>query len=122
MPSDHPKRDWRLRVQDILDVIAKIETYTRGMTFERFRDDDLVVDAVTMNFAVLGEATAAIPAGIQAKYPAIAWVRMREMRNVMIHVYFKISRRIVWDTLQTDLPPLALQLRAMLDAEGSGSE
>ena len=29
-----PERIWRLRVEDILESIAKIQTYTEGLDFE----------------------------------------------------------------------------------------
>ncbi len=45
-----PPRDWRMRIEDILDSIAKIERYTQGLNLEGFRQDDLIVDAVMRNF------------------------------------------------------------------------
>ncbi|MGA2734132.1 MAG: HepT-like ribonuclease domain-containing protein [Syntrophobacteraceae bacterium] len=33
------------------------------------------------------------------------------MRNFMIHEYFGVSDRILWDTIQIDLPPLEGHLR-----------
>jgi uncharacterized protein with HEPN domain len=29
-------RDWRLRIQDILNAVARIEKFTRGLTLETF--------------------------------------------------------------------------------------
>jgi len=106
-----------LRLQDMVDAIEKIQTYTSGMTFEQFAENELVVDAVLMKFTIIGEATANLPPELQSKYPEVPWRKIREMRNVLVHVYFKISRRIVWSTLTTDLPPLLPQLRAIIDAE-----
>jgi uncharacterized protein with HEPN domain len=31
-----PSRDWRLRLQDILESISEIEQRTKGITFEQF--------------------------------------------------------------------------------------
>ncbi len=39
---------------------------------------------------------------------------MRDMRNVVIHEYFGINKQILWDTIQTDLPPLVALLQALL--------
>ena len=40
---------------------------------------------------------------------------MRAMRNRLVHVYFEIDARLVWDTIKNDLPPLfsALEKLAM---------
>ena len=53
-----PARDWRMRIQDILDSIAKIRQYTAGMTFETFRASDITIDAVVRNMEIIGEAAA----------------------------------------------------------------
>ncbi len=45
-----PRRQWKLRIRDILDAITKIRVYTVGMSLETFSANDLVVDAVLMTF------------------------------------------------------------------------
>jgi uncharacterized protein with HEPN domain len=37
---------------------------------------------------------------------------MKAMRNRLVHTYFSIDPRIVWDTLARDLPPLKAKLAA----------
>jgi hypothetical protein len=56
-----PPRDWRLRVEDILDAIARIEQYVNGLTLEQFRADSKTVDAVVRNLEVIGEAVLTCP-------------------------------------------------------------
>lgn len=41
-------RNWKDRVRDILDAIAEIQKFTRGMDYEDFREDDKAVRAVEM--------------------------------------------------------------------------
>jgi uncharacterized protein with HEPN domain len=35
-----PPRGWRLRIEDILEAIAKIQRYTTDATFETFSRDE----------------------------------------------------------------------------------
>ena len=49
-------RDWRDRIRDILDAIAEIQKFTRGMNYETFKEDDKSIRAVEMNFIIIGEA------------------------------------------------------------------
>ena len=49
-------RDWRERIRDILDAIAEIQKFTRGMDYETFREDNRSVRAVEMNFIINGES------------------------------------------------------------------
>ncbi len=108
-------RDWRLRVQDILDAIAVIQGYTAGMDYPVFTHDRRTVDAVLRNIAVIGEAASRVPEAIQAISPEIPWADMRDMRNVVVHEYFGVNRQILWDTVTTGLQPLVSQLRSLLD-------
>ena len=107
-------RDWRDRIRDILDAIAEIQQFTRGMDYETFKEDDKSIRAVEMNFIIIGEAANQIPDEIEEKYTTIPWTLMRAMRNRIVHVYFKIDEKLMWDTVQNDLPPLILELKKLL--------
>ena len=110
-----PKRDWRLRVSDILDSITKIQEYVAGLTFEMFRHNEMAVDAVVRNLEIIGEAARHIPAEVEAISPDIPWNDMRAMRNIIAHEYFGIDRLVVWETAAHDLPPLIPTLEKLLN-------
>jgi uncharacterized protein with HEPN domain len=101
-----PPRDWKLRIADILECITKIQAYTRGMNFDSFVADDKTIDAVVRNITIIGEAANHVPAQIAEAYPQIPWKVMRDLRNVVVHAYFGVKKQILWDTIQTNLPPL----------------
>lgn len=84
------------------------------MDYETFRKDDKTVRAVEMNFIIIGESANQIPEEIQEKYPAVPWNLMRAMRNRIVHVYFQIDEKLMWDTIQNDLPPLTTILEKLL--------
>src|SRR3990172_10787272 len=105
-----PPRNPFHALEDILEAIGKIRTYTSGMTVEIFTADNKTIDAVIRNLEVIGEAAASVPADFQVEHPEIPWEDMRAMRNVLIHEYFGVSVPIVWDTVKRDLPPLAADI------------
>ena len=107
-------RDWRDRIKDILDAIVEIQNFTRGMDYETFKDDDKSIRAVEMNFIIIGEAANQIPEEIEEKYSAIPWHLMRAMRNRIVHAYFEVDEKLMWDTIQNDLPPLIPELEKLL--------
>jgi len=39
---------------------------------------------------------------------------MRAMRNRIVPVYFKVDEKLMWDTIQTDLPSLIPELEKLL--------
>ncbi len=115
MSAKNSWRDWKLRVNDILACIEKIQRYTEGMTFEQFSNDPKTVDAVIRNFEIIGEAAGYIPESIQERYPDLAWLEMRGMRNIMAHEYFGVSLPIIWHTIEHDLPQLFQRIKRLLD-------
>ena len=115
-----PPRSWIHRIEDILDAIARIQTHTAGLDFERFKRDAKTADAVNYLLLVIGEAAAHLPPDVSRNYPEIPWAEIRDMRNVMAHGYFVISQEIVWQTIANDLPPLVEKLRRVLDATDKG--
>ena len=76
-----PSRDWRLRLQDILESIREIERRTKGMTFEEFAKNQTTIKAVLYDFIIIGEATRNVPKEIHSRHPLIPWRLMGGMRN-----------------------------------------
>ena len=103
-------RDWRDRIRDILDAVAEIQRFTQNMDYETFKKDDKSVRAVEMNFIIIGEAANQIPEEVEEEHRTIPWSLMRAMRNRIVHVYFKVDEKLMWDTVQNDLPLLIPKL------------
>jgi uncharacterized protein with HEPN domain len=111
-------RDWRLRIEDMLQAIDQIAQYVEGMTWEAFSTDQKTIDAVVRNIEIIGEASRHVPEGIAARYSHIPWTAMRGMRNILIHEYFLVSLSILWRTVTHNLPPLVPELQRILDENG----
>ena len=112
-------RDWRIRISDILDCVAAIQSYTRNLSFAAFADQEhrMLREAVERNFITIGEAARHVPAEIVERHAEIPWADLRGMRHAMVHEYPGVDLRIVWDTVRDDLPPLVEQLERLLEAE-----
>ena len=110
-----PYRDWLFQVNDILDAITAIQKYITGMTYDAFVADRKTVDAVVRNLIIIGEAAGHIPAEICQAQPEVPWNDMRAMRNFVVHEYFGVSDKILWDTVQLNLPPLVVFLHAIAE-------
>jgi uncharacterized protein len=111
------ERNWKMRIEDILESIEAIRQYTAGMEFDAFEADDLTAGAVAWNFAIIGEAERHVPPEGEARYPAVPWAKMRSMRNVLIHDYPATDLTTVWETARDHLPPLVPMQREILEWE-----
>ena len=114
-----PPRSWRLRIEDSLQAIARIQQYLAGHNVDSFRGDQRTVDAVIRNLEIVGEAARHVPADVQARYPSMPWTEMRAMRNLLSHAYFLVDIDIVWKTASQDLSALEPILAEILRGEPS---
>jgi uncharacterized protein with HEPN domain len=112
-----PRRDWKLRISDIIEAIENALDYSAGMTFEQFAADRKTIDAVVRNFIVIGEAATHLSDDFIVQHPDLPWREMRDMRNLVVHEYFGVDNLIVWETLQKNLPPLLPMLMDLLKSE-----
>lgn len=115
-----PPREWYFRVQDMLECIDKIQSYTDGMDFQAFSESGITIDAVLRNIEIIGEAANHIPTEITVQAPLIPWVVIRGMRNVLAHEYFGADIVTIWDTVTINIPTIVEPLKALLEKrEGS---
>ena len=117
-----PDRPWTMRVRDIIDAVDEIQRFVSGFDAKSFGADPKTVKAVLADFQIMGEAASHVPERLRDAHPEIPWRLMRQMRNFIVHVYFAADPRVVWQTIQEDLPPLRIQLVALLDAEVDSSD
>jgi uncharacterized protein with HEPN domain len=111
-----PPREWRLRVEDILDAAARIARYLEGKDLAAFVADDLTLDAVSHCFGIIGDAVSHIPSEVIAVHPEIPWAELRGMRNILVHEYFGVTPETLWQTAHEDLPPILEPLRRLLSS------
>lgn len=101
--SPRSKRTTRQRIQDMLDAIAEIQRFVAGQRFEDFVADSKTRKAVLADFAIIGEAASHVPEDVVQDFPQVPWIKVRDMRKIVVHVYFAVNAEIVWDTIHADL-------------------
>ncbi|MEQ6377466.1 DUF86 domain-containing protein [Bacillaceae bacterium S4-13-56] len=108
------QREPNVFLEDIYNASSKIQTYTNGLSYDEFIDNEMVADAVIKNILVIGEAVKNIPDEIRKNNPQIEWRKMAGMRDMVIHGYFSINYRMVWDVVQNKIPVLKQEIRKLL--------
>jgi uncharacterized protein with HEPN domain len=107
-------KDDRTYLLHILDAIEKIERYTATADFDSFSNDDMMIDAVVRELEIIGEASRNLSDSFQDDHSEIAWYKIKAIRNVLIHEYFGIDLKVVWDTCKNDMPSLKTFIERVL--------
>ena len=109
------KKDRNILLLDILESIKKIKKYTNEMTYDLFIQDDKTIDACVRNFEIIGEVSSKIDEDFKIEHSEIEWIRMKGLRNRMIHDYSGIDYQVVWDIITEYLDELEYQVEQLLN-------
>lgn len=108
------KRDNLFLLQDMLEAAQKIISYTEGLDFESFADDNKTVDAVIRNFEIIGEAANRLDPDFRMEQNQVDWKQIRGFRNRLVHDYFGVDMEIVWAIVENDVEELQFQLNRII--------
>lgn len=109
--------DNKTTVAKMISLIEKILSYIKGMDYETFTKNEMVVEACAFNFSQLGEISHKLEDDFQNDNPTIPWKAIYGMRNKIIHDYDGINLKVVWETITEDLPALGEQLKKIRDKD-----
>jgi uncharacterized protein with HEPN domain len=109
------KRSEKLLIEDIIESIERVFSYTEDLSYKEFIADNKTVDAVVRNFEVIGEASNNLPKEFLPEYPQIDWSGLIGFRNKLIHGYFGVDYKIVWYIIETELEGILSQFKSILE-------
>lgn len=110
-------REMRKYLQDILSAIDEIESFVAQYPrrYDIFCNTPMLLRAVQMNIAIIGEATNRI----LKKDENISITNARKIvntRNYVIHGYDSLRNEILWAIVIKDLPLLKAEVESIIGA------
>ena len=97
------KRDTRLYIQDILESIDAINSYLYNISYDSFLNDRKTYSATIREFIIIGEAISKIISILEKQHPEYPWRLLKDFRNFIVHEYFGVNPRIVYDAATLEL-------------------
>jgi len=98
----------------IRDAITAVEFYGSSHSYEQFMKNAWDQAALARNLEIIGEAASQLSDEYKKLHPEIPWRRISDFRNVLIHEYFAIDPKLVWEILEKDIPTLKKQIESLL--------
>ena len=86
-------------------------------SYDEFAKDRRSQLAILKSVEIVGEAASRLSAEAKERHPDIPWREIVGMRNRLVHAYFDIDLRLVWETADSDIPVLVAQLELLVPPE-----
>src|SRR5688500_1177664 len=115
-PPEPPDPSWRdaAYLLDMLLAARRVREFTRDVTWEVFEHSDLIQNATMHAIQIIGEAARKVSEGTRRAHPQLPWLEIIGMRYRLVHDYFRIDARKVWDTAARDIPALMSVLEPLV--------
>jgi uncharacterized protein with HEPN domain len=106
-----------IRLRHMLDAALEALSFVAGRSLvDVVRDRQLALSLIK-DIETIGEAASKVSPDTQAALPEIGWRAVIATRNRLVHVYFDVDFRVVWETATQDLGPLIAALETALKPE-----
>jgi uncharacterized protein with HEPN domain len=76
-------------------------------------------DAAERRLQIIGEAIVQLPWEFKDQYPDIPWEKVAGLRNRLVHEYFDIDHKLVWNILEKSVSEFKKANRELARREAS---
>ena len=111
-----PKREEIVPLRHMLGHAQEAVAMIAGKELTDLSSNRMLELALTRLLEIVGESAARVSQDVRKQFPEIPWKEVIGMRNRLIHGYDSVDRRVLWDTIELDLPPLIEELEKILAA------
>ncbi|XUY26088.1 HepT-like ribonuclease domain-containing protein [Agrobacterium sp. rho-8.1] len=112
-----------LYLEEIDLAASRVQSFIQGMDEPAFCLDERTQMAVMMGLALIGEAVAKIdkhsPEFI-SEYSEVPWMKIKGMRNLIVHDYFRAELPVVWKTVTESIPDLQARMALIRNWHAQG--
>lgn len=94
------------RLEHILDAIKVLIDNKGKHTYEEVVSDPIIFYGFVKHVEIIGEAVYMLTKEFRDNHPEVEWEVIEGMRHVLVHGYYKIKPKQLWNTIEQDIPEL----------------
>lgn len=102
------------RLEHIVTSINYINEFMDGITYDELKKNKLVYFAVIKNIEIIGEAAYMLSHEFIDSHPETPWKLIKGMRHYIVHGYYQVNAKVVWDVTHDDLQTLYSQVKGYI--------
>ena len=99
-------------LQTCNDLLASKDKYT----FDAVKDNPIIFYGFVKLSEIIGKASYMLTKEFRAEHTDIPWEQMIGLRHVLVHGYYTIKPKQLWNIIEKDIPILLPQIRQLLDS------
>jgi len=105
----------------MLEFAQNVLAFTEGLDEQGFAANAVVRSAVLHQLTLIGEAVRRVSQPTRLAYPDVPWVRISNLRNILVHDYDDVRIPRVWMIVTRDIPALIAVLEPVVRTLGAQS-
>lgn len=105
----------QVRILHILEELSRIKGFSKSVDFEQFESDEKTQYACIRSLEIIGEASNYLTDEFQLKYKEVEWSQLIGLRNLLIHNYFGVDTKLLWEIIKSDLPNIAAEVEVIVE-------
>lgn len=107
----------RDRLRHIRDACQRALEIAEDLSRDALEPEGTDTLALVRLLEIIGEAANQVSGDLRSEHPDVPWQEASDMRNVLIHAYFRVNLDVVWRTVTEDLPDLLERVEEILDGK-----
>ena len=100
-------------VEKMIRYATKVCEYCKGISYDEFQSNDMLIEACVFNLSQIGELTTRLGDKFKKDNPQMAWAQICGLRNRIVHDYEGVNLNLIWEIISDDIPELQQELIAI---------
>ena len=103
------------RLKHIIEAINVLVDFKERHVFEEILSDPVMYFGLVKHVEIIGEAVYMLTLEYKESHKQVNWDDIERMRHVLVHGYYKIRPRQLWETIVVDIPQLKPVIEQLIE-------